>query len=65
MNKGADINSCGRNNDNPLQKANKRGHKIVTQLLLDKETETSPCKENKESPLHKACERGHENFVFF
>lgn len=65
MNKGAEINSCGRKKTTPLQKANKRGLKSVTQLLLDKETHTSPCNENKETPLHKACERGLESIVFF
>lgn len=65
MNKGADIKSCGRNKNTPLQKANKREHKSITQLLLDKETDTCPCNENKETSLHKACEKGLESIVFF
>lgn len=65
MKKGEDIHSCGRNKDTSLQKANKRGHESITQLLLDKETDTSPCNENKETPLHKACEKGHESIVIF
>lgn len=43
MNKGAEINSCDRNKNTILQKANKRGHESITQLLLNKETDTSPC----------------------
>lgn len=57
--------NCGRNKNIPFQKANKRGHKSITQLLLDKETDTSPCNENKETSLHKASERGLESIVFF
>lgn len=61
LNKGAAIYSCGRNKDIPLQKANKRGHESISQLLLDTEKYTSPYNENKETPLHKVCERGHES----
>lgn len=63
LNKGADINSYGRNKDTPLQKPIKGDMKALHNFYWIKKTDTSPCNENKETPLHKACERGHESFV--
>lgn len=70
LNRWADINlhepqTCGRNKDTPLQKANKRGHESITVLLLDKETDTSPCKENKKLLYIKPMKEDMNILVFF